>query len=107
MKDKKSLIGIGLIVVIMIGWGIFAMPSKAERERDAAKRKRESDSTLNAIRQQQIQDSIDLAKLNAPDTTLLNDSIKNLPDSLQQIAMDSVTNQDLKNKLGVFAGNIE
>ncbi len=107
MKDKKTLIGIGLIVVIMIVWGIWMQPSKEERQREAAIKKHALDSTNAANREKFIQDSIELVKANLPDTNaIIKDSaILNLPDSIQEIVLDSIKLANAKNTMGAFASN--
>lgn len=105
MKDKKTIIGIVLIVLIMVVWGIWMQPSKEERAKADAKKKHIMDSTNAANREKFITDSIDFAKSQLPDTTsIIKDStILLLPDSLQKIAIDSIKLADSKNTLGVFA----
>lgn len=107
MKDKKTIIGILLIVVIMVSWGIWMRPSAAEQAKAKLKREHIIDSTNKANFEKHIQDSIDIVKANAPDTTLVikDSTILNLPDSLQQIAVDSILRTQSKDSLGIFAAH--
>jgi YidC/Oxa1 family membrane protein insertase len=106
MKDKKTIIGILLIVVIMVGWGIWMQPSKAEREKAQAQKKHILDSTNKANLEKRISDSLELVKANAPDSSLFKDSvILKLPDSLQQAAIDSIQMAKKQDSLGAFAAH--
>lgn len=104
MKDKKTIIGILLIVAIMVAWGIWMRPSKAEREKAAQKKQHELDSTNQANIDKRVNDSLELVKANAPDSSLFKDSaIVNLPDSIKQAAVDSIQLAQKKDSLGIFA----
>lgn len=106
MKDKKTIIGILLIVAIMVGWGIWMRPSKAEREKAAQKKQHVIDSTNKANTDKRINDSLELVKANAPDSSIYKDStIANLPDSLKQQAVDSIQLAQKKDSLGIFAAH--
>lgn len=106
MKDKKTIIGILLIVVIMVGWGIWMQPSKEQQEKERAKIQHIKDSTVKANTEKRIQDSLELVKQTTIDSSAFIDStILNLPDSLQQAAIDSAISTKSKDSLGVFAAH--
>lgn len=106
MKDKRTLIGIGLIVVIMVIWGILNAPSKEQKAKEKARNEHIKDSLEQAAKQQRINDSLELVKANQPDSSLYKDSlIAKLPDSLKQAAVDSLLLTKTKDSLGVFAAH--
>jgi YidC/Oxa1 family membrane protein insertase len=106
LKDKKTLLGIGLIVVIIIVWTIFNAPSKEKQAQIKARKEFVRDSIAKSQRQQQITDSLDQIKANQPDSSLFKDSsIAKLPDELKQKAVDSLLLQKTKDSLGVFASH--
>ena len=47
MKDKKTLIGIGLIVVIMVVWGILNAPTKEQKAKEKAKEKEKNTQVIS------------------------------------------------------------
>ncbi len=106
MKDKRTLIGIGLIVVIMIVWGILNAPTKEQKAKEKARKEQVRDSLEKLAKQQHINDSLELVKANTPDSTIFKDSsIAKLPDSLKQAAVDSLILKQTQDSMGVFAAH--
>lgn len=107
--DKKTLLGLALIVLIMIGWGIVMMPSKAEREKQKLKEKQYRDSILQVERQKFVEDSIAYVEMQKQpvDTLkeqLLKDStLANLPDSIVQKKLDSLALIQANQNYGAFS----
>ncbi|MCX6257993.1 MAG: membrane protein insertase YidC [Bacteroidia bacterium] len=87
--DRKQILGIVLIFLIIIGYGIISQPSKKELERN--RRIRDSIATVLASKKTDTLEK--KTKNTATDTTV---SIKNLPDSLKQ--------KKAVGLYGVFAG---
>lgn len=88
--DKNTIIGIVLMVLIMVGYTYYTLPSKEE----LAERKRLADSTA-------VADS--LQKISLANTATNADSLKTA-EVIEQLP-DSVRDERLKNALGAFAGS--
>jgi len=115
--DRKTVIGIALIVVIMIGWGIFMMPSKAEREKQKLQAKHYQDSVALVEKQKRELDSLEQLKAGQEktiDTLALlekDSTFSQLPDSIQQHKLDSLRDAQMGDTFGPFrshgTGNTE
>ncbi|MDO9511453.1 MAG: membrane protein insertase YidC [Bacteroidales bacterium] len=92
--DRNTIIGLGLIFVVFVGWSIWQSPSKEELE----KRRHSQDSV--AIIHQKISDSVALittaAKLNAE-----NNEDQTIEATLKTISQDSASKL-LQEKFGFF-----
>ena len=91
--DRNTVIGLVLIAIIVVVFSLLNRPSPEELE---AMQKKQ-DSIASAQREQMIEQQQREAEAAKRDTTL--QSIESLPDSLN----DSLQQQALRDKLGVFA----
>ncbi|MFZ1687762.1 MAG: membrane protein insertase YidC [Flavobacteriales bacterium] len=104
--DKNTLIGLGLIVLIVIGYGIYTAPSKAEREREL----HVADSIANVLAEQVAVEAKKEAEAKAVEDTRTAEAVS-VPDSLvgdSTLNIDSLrTAQEVKERLdrfGIFHG---
>jgi YidC/Oxa1 family membrane protein insertase len=67
--NKNAMIGMGLIMLILLGWNFMSMPSKQQLE----EKQRVQDSTAQATR---IADSLSLVKQQVTQTVSIPDSVK-------------------------------
>jgi YidC/Oxa1 family membrane protein insertase len=109
--DRKTLVGLLLIGVILVGWWLIMKPSAEEIERERQRTQHIRDSIALVEREKAVQDSIRLAEETAkikavetqpavPDTLLAS-----LPDSAKQAVLDSIQKAQAAELLGPFASH--
>lgn len=109
--DKKTVIGLLLIVGIMAGWYIIMMPSKEEREKQRKRQIEVRDSITQANREQFIQDSLAIVESQKKDSQKITEELQKdsafalLPDSLQQHKLDSVEKIKSTQLFGAFSNH--
>lgn len=94
--DRNQIIGIILIVILLIGYGIYQTPSKEEQ----AELKRKQDSIRNAFIEKERLDSVKRVQDSLANLERIKESNTFGPDSTGN---DSLVIIDLQSKYGVFA----
>ncbi|MCZ2442914.1 MAG: membrane protein insertase YidC [Flavobacteriales bacterium] len=104
--DKKTLLGLLFIGVILVGWWIIMKPSAEEVERERQRTAHIKDSIAEAKR---INDSIEtLNQAVITDETIVTENLldtlfESLPDSLKALAIDSIRKKEADSKYGPFS----
>lgn len=106
--DRKTIIGLTLIVLIVVVMTIVTMPSKEAREKQKAALKHKQDSIALVERQKHIADSVaEVQKNQKPviDTMALlqkDTTLNQLPDSLRRQKLDSLEQVQIAEAYGPF-----
>ncbi len=109
--DKKTLVGLLLIGVILVGWWLIMKPSAEEIERERQRAQHIRDSIALVEREKAVQDSIRLAeetaKIKAAEIQpLVSDTLlASLPDSAKQAVLDSIRKAQLAEQFGPFTAH--
>lgn len=109
--DRKTLVGLLLIGVILVGWWLIMKPSAEEIERERQRAQHIRDSIALVEREKAVQDSIRLAeetaKIKAAETqpSVPDTLLASLPDSAKQAVLDSIQKVQAAEQLGPFAAH--
>ncbi len=95
--DKNQILGIVIIVVILISYSVYMMPSDEEQ----AEKNRKRDSVALVIQKREIADSLDRIKIDS-----IKEAAKNTPDTVSyadSLITDSLKTDNIRDKYGIFA----